>query len=155
MDTCRPMHTTNLWINIDVSFFYFFGMVSNVQKTLDMQMIEYKSIWILNFLTQICRTVSVTPRPLVKPPLDFRLRIKHCSIIKSDHSQAQNLSDLRTVWKTSLTNNEWISGNSCGSSSIVCRWRRADLPQWWWPDAAKTFNIRDKHYRCKFQLTYK
>ena len=69
-------------------------------------MIEYKSIWILNLLTQICRTDSVTPRPLVKPPLDFRLRLKHCSIIKSDHSPAQNLSDLRTVWKPSLMNNE-------------------------------------------------
>ena len=81
-------------------------MVSNVQKTLDMQMIEYKSIWILNLLTQIYRTDSVTPQPLVKPTLDFRLRIKHCSIIKSDHSPAQNLSDLLTVWKPYLMNNE-------------------------------------------------
>ena len=44
------------------------------------------------------RTDSVTPRPLVMPPLLFRDLIMTCSIIKSDHNPAQNLLERLMVW---------------------------------------------------------
>ena len=36
------------------------------------------------------------PLPLVRPPVHFIERIRVCSMIRSDHSPAQNLYDFRT-----------------------------------------------------------
>ena len=49
-------------------------------------------------INQTRRWVSVIPRPLVKPPLVFMLRMRTSSMTRSGESPAQNRSDLRTTW---------------------------------------------------------
>ena len=64
-----------------------------------------------------CRTLSVIPLSLVRPPRIFRDLIRTCSITMSVHNPAHSLSLLRTVWYPS-TNFWWSQGWVDGSLRI-------------------------------------
>ena len=63
-------------------------------------------------INQTRRWFSVMPRPLVKFPLVFTLRMTTCSMTRSVESPAQNRSDLRTTWSPwskCLDASGWVS----------------------------------------------
>ena len=87
-------------------------------------------------INQTRRWVSVMPRPLVKPPLAFMLRMRTCSMTISGERPTQNRSDLRTTWNPwskCLDTSGWVSW----SLWLCCKYTWMHFVSKLCPEAAK------------------